>query len=51
MRLSNISRGKDNQPMESGQLIKYNKSNIFLEKYYKNYSKEASPRLFYENQN
>ena len=37
--------------MESGQLIKYNKSNIFLEKYYKNYSKEASPRLFYENQN
>ena len=28
--LPNISRGKDNQTMEFGQLIKYNVGNIFL---------------------
>ena len=30
--LPNISRNKDNQTMKFGQLIKYNKRNIFLQK-------------------
>ena len=30
--LSNIFRSKDNQTMKFGQLIEYNKRNIFLEK-------------------
>ena len=30
--LPNISRGKDNQAMDFGQLIVYNTRNIFLEK-------------------
>ena len=30
--LSNISQGKDNQTMKLGQLIEYNKTNIFLQK-------------------
>ena len=33
--LSNISRSKDNQRMKFGQLIKYNKRNIFLQKSYR----------------
>ena len=30
--LFNISRSKDNQTMKFGQLIEYNKKNIFLQK-------------------
>ena len=30
--LPNISRSKGNQTMKSGQLIEYNKRNIFLQK-------------------
>ena len=30
--LHNISRGKGNQAMKSGQFVKYNITNIFLEK-------------------
>ena len=30
--LSNISQGKDSQTMKFGQLIEYNKRNIFLQK-------------------
>ena len=32
--LPNISRGKDNQALKFGQLIKYNMTNIFVEKSY-----------------
>ena len=42
--LSNISRSKDNQTMEFGQLIKYNMSNTFLEKSYTKIGGETSPR-------
>ena len=31
--LPNISRSKDNQTMKSGQLIEYNKKNIFLQNF------------------
>ena len=34
--LSNISQSKSNQTMKFGQLIKYNKTNIFLQKLSKN---------------
>ena len=30
--LANISQNKDNQTMKPGQLIEYNKKNIFLQK-------------------
>ena len=30
--LSNISQGKDSQTMKFGQLIEYNKRNIFVQK-------------------
>ena len=33
--LANISRSKDNQAMKFGQLIEYNKINIFLQKLYR----------------
>ena len=42
--LSNISRGKVNWAMKFGQLTKYNIRNIFLEKSYKKYVGETSPR-------
>ena len=34
--------------MKFGQLIKYNKRNIFLEKSYKEYDGETSPKPFSE---
>ena len=46
--LPNISRIKNNQTMKLGQLIECNMRNIFLEKPYKKYGKEASPRPFPE---
>ena len=36
--------------MKSGQLIEYDKRNIFLEKSYTECGGEASPRLFQKNQ-
>ena len=46
--LANISRIKNNQTMKLGQLIECNMRNIFLEKPYKKYGKETSPRPFPE---
>ena len=37
--------------MKFGQLIQYNKRNIFLEKSYRKCGREAIPRLFSKNQN
>ena len=44
--LPNISRSKDSQTMEFGQLKEYNMRNIFLEKSYTKYGGETSPRSF-----
>ena len=44
--LHNISRSKGNQTMKVGQLIEYNKENVFLEKSYTKYVGETFPRLF-----
>ena len=44
--LSNISKSKGNQTMEFGQLIEYNKRNIFLEKSYTKCGGKTSTRLF-----
>ena len=41
----NISRGKGNQIMKSGQLIEYNIINTFIEKPYTKCDRETSPRL------
>ena len=46
--LSNILRSKGNQIMKFGQLIEYNKRNIFLEKLYTKCGGEVSPRNFYK---
>ena len=43
--LSNISRSKGNQ-MKLGQLIEYNKRNIFLQIYAENKAKRLVPDLF-----
>ena len=45
---SNISRSKSNETMKSGQLIEYNKKNIFLGKSYTEYGGETSPRPFFK---
>ena len=42
--LLNISRGKGNQTLKFGQLIEYNKRNIFLEKSCRNIGRETSSR-------
>ena len=42
--LSNISGSKGNQAMKFGQLIKYNVSNIFVEKSYTKCAGETIPR-------
>ena len=47
--LPNISRSKGNQTTNFGQLIEYNMINIFLEKSYKTFGGEGSPRPFYKN--
>ena len=44
--LPNISRSKGNQKMKFGQLIKYNMTNVFLEKSYTKCGSETSPRPF-----
>ena len=47
--LSNISKSKVNQTMKFGQLIEYNMSNIFLEKWYRKCGGETSPIPFAGN--
>ena len=42
--LPNISQSKGNQTMKFGQLIEYNKSNIFLQKLCRKSGKETSSR-------
>ena len=42
--LPNISRSKSNQAMEFGQLIKYSVKNIFLQKLYRKWVREAISR-------
>ena len=44
----NISRSKDNQTMNFGQLIKCNMRNIFLKKSYEKCCAKTSPRPFSE---
>ena len=44
--LPNISRSKDNQAMEIGQLIGYNMRNIFLENSYTKHGRETILGLF-----
>ena len=48
--LSSISRGKRKQTWGIGQLIEYNMRNI-LQKSYKKYGGEITPRLFYKRLN
>ena len=42
--LPNISQSKCNQTMKLGELIEYNKRNIFLGKLYRKFSRETSSR-------
>ena len=42
--LPNISQSKGNQTMKFGQLIEYNKRNIFLQKLCGKWGRETSPR-------
>ena len=42
--LPNISQSKGNQTMKFGQLIEYNKRNIFLQKLCRKWDKETSSR-------
>ena len=42
--LPNISQSKDNQTMKSGQLIEYNKRDIFVKKLCGNWGRETSCR-------
>ena len=42
--LPNISRSKNNQTLKLGQLIEYNKKNIFIRKLYTKWAREASSR-------
>ena len=42
--IPNVSQSKYNQAMKFGQLIEYNKRNIFLQKLYGKWGKETSPR-------
>ena len=43
---SNISQSKDNQILKFGQLIKYNKRNIFLRHSYRNLGRKTSSKHF-----
>ena len=43
--LPNISQSKDNQTMKFGQLIEYNKKDIFVKKLCGNWDRETSSRL------
>ena len=49
--LHNILRGKGNQTIKFGQLIEYNKRNIFLEKSYTKCGGDTFPDHFRKNQN
>ena len=42
--LPNISQSKSNQAMKRGQLIEYNKENIFLQKLCRKWGREISSR-------
>ena len=42
--IPNVSQRKYNQAMKFGQLIEYNKRNIFLQKLYGKWGWETSPR-------
>ena len=42
--LPNISRSKDKQAMEFGQLVKYNVRNIFFENLYRKWGRKTSSR-------
>ena len=42
--LPDISQSKGNQTMKFGQLIEYNKRNIFLQKFAENEGRETSSR-------
>ena len=42
--LPNISQSKGNQTMKFGQLIEYNKTNIFLQKSCRKWDKETGSR-------
>ena len=44
--LPNISRSKWNQTIKQDQLIEYNMKNVFLEKSYRKFGRETSPRSF-----
>ena len=44
--LLNISRIKGNQTMKFGEVIKYNKRNIYLQKHAKNDTGRLDPDLF-----
>ena len=44
--LANISQSKGNQTMKFGQLIEYNKRNIFLQNYAENEAGRLVPDLF-----
>ena len=46
--LPNISRSKDNQAMQFGQLLEYNMRNTFVEKSYTKYGGKNFPRSFFQ---
>ena len=45
--LPNISQSKSNQTMKFGQLIEYNKENIFLQKIYRKWDKQTGFRSLF----
>ena len=47
----NISQSKGNQTMKFGQLMEYNKRNIFLQKMCRKCGGETIPRPFFEKSN
>ena len=49
--LPNISISKGKQAIKLGQLIEYNKKNIFLKKSYRKCGGKTSPKPFHKNQN
>ena len=46
--LPKTSQGKSNQAMKPGQLIEYNKTNIFLQNYAENEAGRLVPDLFFK---
>ena len=48
--LANTSRSRDNQAIKFGQLLEYNKSNIFLKNYTQNMVEKLVPDPFVKNQ-